>query len=463
MQNSRRLLVTLICALIAMAVAGSAQTIGIVSGQGQLLCASCPGTTQFGFNALVARVTDAAGNPVPNATVNWAVVSDTSGTASIGQATTLTDANGLTSNTLVLPIGVGPGTALLPIIQASATATVPASGSSVTFYGTSVAPQQSGVNPVNYQLITVPSANVVGQAGSGCASGLTNCQIVVAVAGPFGGIQNVAVSLLPDNTDPTLGPTIACDAPSGIVLTDASGTATCNFKFGGKPLAAQNTFSIVVGGGTTATFPNAISYQVTPGQPAIILTTCPVAQPNCGVFGNGFTGKAGDQLNVIALVTDIQGNPSVNATVTWSVNPPAAATLRDTTSTTAADGRTAVFTTVGSVPGPFTITATSGSATGAFNLTNAGAPISSMMKQSGDNQAAAQNTAFAQPLMVQVLNTQGQGVQGAVVSFAVTSGSATLSGPSATANAQGQASVSVTAGPTAGPVVITASARASPM
>jgi len=49
-------------------------------------------------------------------------------------------------------------------------------------------------------------------------------------------------------------------------------------------------------------------------------------------------------------------------------------------------------------------------------------------------------------------------VGGVAVGFAVTSGSATLSAPSAVTNAQGQAQVAVTAGPNIGPVVVTASA-----
>lgn len=74
---------------------------------------------------------------------------------------------------------------------------------------------------------------------------------------------------------------------------------------------------------------------------------------------------------------------------------------------------------------------------------------------SGNNQSIAINTAFPDPLIVQ-LNDQNTPVPGVDVTFAVSSGSATLSAPSATSNAQGQAQITVTAGATAGPIVITA-------
>ena len=81
--------------------------------------------------------------------------------------------------------------------------------------------------------------------------------------------------------------------------------------------------------------------------------------------------------------------------------------------------------------------------------------ISALQKVSGDNQDAAVNTAFAQPLVIQV-NNGAQPVSGVTVAWAVTSGSVTLSAASSVTNAQGQASVNVQAGPNTGPVTVTA-------
>ncbi|HWQ52798.1 MAG TPA: hypothetical protein VN442_03880, partial [Bryobacteraceae bacterium] len=74
----------------------------------------------------------------------------------------------------------------------------------------------------------------------------------------------------------------------------------------------------------------------------------------------------------------------------------------------------------------------------------------------GDQQSAAQNTQFANPLTVQVNDASGP-VSGVTVNFAVTSGSGTVATPTAVTNAQGQASTTVTAGPNVGTLLITAS------
>jgi uncharacterized protein (TIGR03437 family) len=84
-------------------------------------------------------------------------------------------------------------------------------------------------------------------------------------------------------------------------------------------------------------------------------------------------------------------------------------------------------------------------------------PFSQLQVLSGNNQSAAVNTAFANPIVVQV-NNQAQPVSGVAVQFAVTSGSATLGSATATTNAQGQASTTVQAGATAGAVTVTATA-----
>jgi uncharacterized protein (TIGR03437 family) len=65
------------------------------------------------------------------------------------------------------------------------------------------------------------------------------------------------------------------------------------------------------------------------------------------------------------------------------------------------------------------------------------------------------NNPFPSPLIVQVSNN-GQPVAGVGVTFAVTSGSATVDTPTPQTNSQGQAQTTIRAGATAGPVVITA-------
>lgn len=75
---------------------------------------------------------------------------------------------------------------------------------------------------------------------------------------------------------------------------------------------------------------------------------------------------------------------------------------------------------------------------------------------SGNGQTAITGTALAQSLVVQVSSASGTPISGATVTFAVTSGSATLSATSAQTDNSGAASTQVTVGSTAGVVTISA-------
>jgi len=77
---------------------------------------------------------------------------------------------------------------------------------------------------------------------------------------------------------------------------------------------------------------------------------------------------------------------------------------------------------------------------------------------SGNNQIASVNQPFASPLVVAVTDTQGDPIGGINVNFTVNSGSASSGMPGATTNTNGQASTNVTAGNTAGAVVVAAAA-----
>ena len=79
--------------------------------------------------------------------------------------------------------------------------------------------------------------------------------------------------------------------------------------------------------------------------------------------GDNQSGAPGQLLNQVALVarvTDICENPIQGVAVTWTVEPPEAATLINTISTTDGQGRSSTLVRLGNRPGPFTITATSG-------------------------------------------------------------------------------------------------------
>lgn len=77
---------------------------------------------------------------------------------------------------------------------------------------------------------------------------------------------------------------------------------------------------------------------------------------------------------------------------------------------------------------------------------------------SGNAQTAPVNQAFAAPLLVKVLDSQGNPLSGTPVTWAVSQGSATLDNPSTSTDASGEASATALSGNSAGTVVITAGA-----
>jgi uncharacterized protein (TIGR03437 family) len=135
------------------------------------------------------------------------------------------------------------------------------------------------------------------------------------------------------------------------------------------------------------------------------------------------------------------------------------ATLANTRTSSDSAGYISANVTLGATAGPVQIRVRLADNTNvaATFVANATVNFSELQILSGNNQEAPVNTAFPNPLTVQT-NNQGQPVTGVPVAFAVTSGSATLSAPSVSTGSDGRAAVTVQAGGTAGPVVITATA-----
>jgi len=81
---------------------------------------------------------------------------------------------------------------------------------------------------------------------------------------------------------------------------------------------------------------------------------------------------------------------------------------------------------------------------------------------SGDLQSGVVGATLAGPLVVQLLSGTGTGLPNTPVAFAVVSGSATLSAPTATTGSDGKASVALTLGSTPGPIAISATVPTLP-
>jgi uncharacterized protein (TIGR03437 family) len=317
---------------------------------------------------------------------------------------------------------------LQSLVTASATNT-----NAVTFYITTVSS-----SAYVYPLAPNPGSTVTGAEGS-TLPGAVKAQVV----SPAGiGIPNVSLTINDGNANPSQFPSVSCNAPGGLVLTNSAGIASCDLVFG--PRLGSGSFIPTIG--YTHPLP-LIPFTVTPGPPG----TVQIAQ------GNNQTGSPGQTLPLALLihVTDSGGNTVTGASVNWQVLTAGAVTLSNVVGVTDSNGNASALATLGSIGGVAQVKATSGSASATFNLT-VNIPSTGIQKVSGDQQTSVINTAFASPLTVKVVNSSGNGLPGAQVNFQVTSGVATLGSSSAITDSTGQASTTVTAGATAGAITVTA-------
>jgi uncharacterized protein (TIGR03437 family) len=411
--------------------AARAQSISLVSGNGQLLDT----LTHSQSLPLVVLLRDASGNPVKGATVNWSATP--AGHGNVANAQTTTDATGQAKTFFTTSAtGVGSNS----FIQSTVTAT--GGGGSVQFTLTTV--ENNGVTDYDDIILSKPTGRGPGNVLVGQSGEQSLGAVQVAVVGAIGGTQqgqgipNVALSVVQD--DPNDVSTIAC-AGGSVIYTGSSGVATCNLAFGGK--IGTGSFSIIIGGIYEY---SGYDYQVTAGPPAAFI--------NLG--GNNQSGIPGETLPVFltATLTDLGGNPVPNTTVSFTTV--GAVTLSRVSTATDANGNVAAIATLGNGAGPVQVKVAAGSVTATFNLT-INVVITGLNYVSGNSQNALEGTSFASPLIVEVVDS-GAPVQGVAVTFAVTSGSAVLGASTVTTNASGQASTTVTAGSIPGPVTVTASA-----
>jgi len=416
----------------------TAQSISIVSGNGQLVCAGCVGTITQALAPLTVQVNDANGNPVTTTTVvTW--TQSAPGFTPI----TLTSNTGTNGQASYTPKVIAPSNGL-PYLVSTVVASAPKVTTSASFTETVMAPNSFGVAPVGISLSPpgLPPP-LTGSAGS------TGAPIkVVVLLSTGGGVPGVQVRL----TSGTAAgqPTVNCvtsgtGQQTGTVLTDQTGTATCTPMFG---LTGEGSYTIVVGGNYADFLPAALN--VTSGPPAIIKTVS--GTPQSANPGDSFPAP------LIAVVTDLGGDLSNQAKVIWAVSPPGSVVLSNEVTSSGSNGQVTARATAGSTGGPATVTVSisGSSATPAtFSLT-VNVIYTALQIISGNGQTAVINKPFLDPLVVQV-NDGTTPVSGATVNFTVTSGSASLSVPSASTGTNGQAQVSVTAGATVGPIVITAS------
>src|SRR5439155_1250114 len=167
---------------------------------------------------------------------------------------------------------------------------------------------------------------------------------------------------------------------------------------------------------------------------------------------------------LVVKVTDSFANPVPGVTVTFAgpTTGAGASFPSGPAATTDGAGQAALAVAPNTVAGPYGVTAT---ATGvgtpaSFGLTNnPGAGTIALV--SGGSQSAAVGTAFADPLVVKVTDTFGNGVPGVTVTFAGPSSGAGVTfpgGATAITDPSGRAGVALVANTVAGSYAVTATA-----
>ncbi|MBZ5609678.1 MAG: Ig-like domain-containing protein [Acidobacteriia bacterium] len=411
----------------------------VIAGQGSMIKEA---TSTVASNAtMTVLFADANGNPLVNQTITFTVTSG-NGTLQcpvttsffnciigVNNLTVSTDANGMAQADYLASFV----SAVVGVNAATINASAP-SGASVTFFVTAVSatssPQATLIAP---QIGTVLKGNA-GQTIPGA--------VKVQVTGGSGQpIPNVSLRIL-NPPDPAKGPSATCDGT--FALTDLNGVASCDLDAGGKTGTAQLTAEA----GYAFDF-GPITVTVGPGAPANVNI----------VQGNNQSGKPGATLPLALLVqvTDAFSNVLGGTPVSWKVLTPGAVTLTQTSTATDTSGRASTLVTIGSFSGTAQVQVTAGSASATFSIT-VSVPISGLQIVSGNNQSGPLSTQFSIPLTVKVTDAQSNAVQNVTVTFTITSGSGSVSNPSPTTDATGSASTAITAGNTAGSIVVTATA-----
>jgi uncharacterized protein (TIGR03437 family) len=418
-------------------VGGVAGGLTIVSGQGEVLVEQSNSASTGAPLAVVLK--DAGGKPIANADITFTLTSG-NGTLVGGASSTpgvtdvTTDADGMASiNFLSTAIPAFPGY-LTSTIVASTTG-----GATATFYATTVSARTAGggLSAPTIQLNKPDLGTVlVGQAGQ-VLKGAVQAQISSASgqAIPFASLT------FSNPLDATAVPAATC--AGGFALSDQTGNVTCDVVLGGT----VGTFQILPVVGYLQTL-RPITVMITQGTPGAIKI----------IQGDKQSGRPGDKLpmSLIVEVQDAFGNILPQTAVTWSVVSAGTATLSEVVNTTNQVGRASAIVTLGNTTGPVKINVTSGGVTQAFTLV-ATVPVSGLQYVSGNSQSTLPNTQFSSPLVVKLLDNSGNGIAGVTVNFTLLSGTAVIANTTPTTDAQGNASTTVTAGATGGPVAIAAS------
>ncbi len=425
--------------------------LAILAGQGQVVSEGANAT-------LMVQLTDQNGKPLQGQAIVFTLqngggaISDGFGhtaraSGSITVSTTTCSSSSTTPCTPgVAQINFGDSNlAFYPGFETNVITAAAPSGSQ-TFYITATAYGSAtsgviGYDPTSLSLTNQPNNLAPLQAGQTVTGAIAG----VAAYGSSA-LQYVSISI-GNADDPTKPAPAYCSGPfAPYALSNVKGNVSCDLTVPATEAPGLYHFYVNIG--------YARRYR-----PYNLTVVAPAPTSISVVSGDKQSGSPGQQLTqpLVVLVVDAGGNPSPNVPVTWVVTPSSAAMVSPATSMTNSTGYASTTVTLGSNIGNVLIEAEAGSLPPqTFNLPIT-VPIAGVQLVSGAGQAAPLDTQFAAPVVVKVLNAGGQGIQGASVKFTATNG-ATLGSTTATSDANGLASTTVTAGSIAGTITVTAQA-----
>jgi hypothetical protein len=225
-------------------------------------------------------------------------------------------------------------------------------------------------------------------------------------------------------------------------------------RTGGFPVQEVNMRSLSIVVLSCAAIAGLGGCDTSPASPAetISVALAPTAS------GDGQTGEVGQLLSqgLRALVMR-NGVPAEGVSVQWATSA-AGSTIAPSVAQSDANGIALALWSMPTAAGPVTATASVSGGVGSpvtYHATaEAGDPAST--SQAGDGQSMAVGTAASEPLTMRVADQYGNPVSGVSITWSVISGAATLSAGQVDTDAGGASAVVVTAGATAGPVLVRA-------
>jgi parallel beta-helix repeat protein len=278
------------------------------------------------------------------------------------------------------------------------------------------------------------SYNLIGTGGSGGLSNTDGNQVGVADPG-----------LDPDGLQSNGGPTQTIALLPGSPAIGAGNPALAVDPTTKKSLTADQR------GYMPASMADIGAFQ----DQGFVLTPVTGSNPQGAVSGTAFANP----LAVIVSAHNAAGftNPVDGGVITFTAPSSGASATLSATTATIAGGRASVVATANTIAGSYSVTASAAgvSTPASFSLINTPASVAVV---SGSPQSVAVGHAFS-PLVVVVKDRNGNPVPGVIVTFTVpaSGASAILSSATATTDASGQASVTATAGTTAGHYTVIAS------